>query len=224
MKNKYWLGIALGLIILIGFMYFGNGALSIGNFLNDGKGPSEANKDITFRIQELGDGYYHVVAVVEWKVIPKVRGKDILGISFEDTDNDFVVNYDTILGRQFYKASDGTQETSKTIIYSLAEHMNHFAPGSEGVAHWQNLKDDWGKYKVTELKQELEFIVLRDKGNDTKKLTAEAVFLHMIKNNTSMNNGKISITYNNGAEILFSKEKDRSSYKIMSKERAEVLY
>ncbi|MCF6138802.1 hypothetical protein [Pseudalkalibacillus berkeleyi] len=204
------------------FLSIGGVALSNSMLLKEEKNVDLNYKDVTVELKDLGNDKYLVTMRVDWKKIPEIREKDILAIGLQDTNNDFTILLNTIMGKQHYTLSNGKEKKSETITYSFNDGQQYFTK-AEGVGHLQNLKDDEGDFKVTKLLQELEFIMDVNDSSETSEIKVEAISHHMYNYKRSISDADFNIRYNLGeAMVVFDDAKDLGAYGIPKKVIGEI--
>ncbi|TKD72267.1 hypothetical protein [Pseudalkalibacillus hwajinpoensis] len=142
------------------------------------------SKFVSTHLQPLENGKYRVTVTNEWKRMPNVRERDLLMFYIQSTGDNYALDNETLEGQQYVLAENLNTGEMKTFTYEYINTPNadseHFSASSFGVVMYQNLKNDWGEYKVRSIFQRLSGIIEEIPSIHTNSLEVVGGFNHQI--------------------------------------------
>lgn len=142
------------------------------------------SKFVSTHLQPLENGKYRVTLTNEWKRMPEVRERDLLMFYIQSTGDNYDLDNETLEGQQYVLAENIKTGEMKTFTYEYSNtplaSSQHFLATSSGVVMYQNLKNDWGDYKVRTILQRLTGIIEEKPRINTNSLEVVGGFNHQI--------------------------------------------
>ncbi|MGE6204564.1 hypothetical protein [Guptibacillus hwajinpoensis] len=144
-----------------------------------------SHKLMTTHVQALEDGKYRVNVVMEWKKMPKQRLHDVISIALPELGDDYYIEADSLIGKQLVVAENIETGETRTIAYEYtntpSEEADFFyISPAERVVLSQNLKNDWGDYKVRSIIQTISGVIQESEELNTNVLHVNGGYSHQI--------------------------------------------
>ncbi|MBN8208976.1 hypothetical protein JI666_09490 [Bacillus sp. NTK071] len=142
------------------------------------------SKFVSTLLHPLENGKYRVTVTNEWKRMPEVREQDLLMFYIQSTGDNYELDHETLEGQQYVLVENINTGEMKTFAYEYTNtptaDSEHFSASTFGVVMYQNLKNDWGEYKVRSIFQRLSGIIEEKPSINTNSLEVVGGFNHQI--------------------------------------------
>ncbi|MGG1686493.1 hypothetical protein [Pseudalkalibacillus sp. NRS-1564] len=140
---------------------------------------------MTTHVQALENGKYRVNVVMEWKKVPKKRLHDVISFALPELGDDYNIEANSLTGKQLVVAENIETGETRTIAYEYtntpSEEADFFyVSPAERVVLSQNLKNDWGDYKVRSIIQTLTGVIQESEELNTHALHVNGGYSHQI--------------------------------------------
>lgn len=144
-----------------------------------------SHKLMTTHVQALENGKYRVNVVMEWKKMPKKRLHDVISFALPEQGDDYYIEPSSLIGKQLVVAENVETGETRTIAYEytntpVEEADSFYVSPGERVVLSQNLKNDWGEYKVRSVIQTLSGVIQETEELNTYALHVNGGYSHQI--------------------------------------------